>query len=57
MKELNKIMLYQAAIMNALAILLVPGAEASQAPERLAAARELNRISAEIQREVMSLGQ
>jgi len=55
MTELQKIMLYQAAIMNALAILLVPGADFSQAPERMDAARELNRISAQIQKDIQGL--
>ena len=46
--DLDKILACQAMIMSALAILLIPGAETSQASLRMEAARELNKTASEI---------
>ena len=48
LSALHKIMACQAMIMSALAILLIPGAETSQASLRMEAARELNKTASEI---------
>ena len=54
LSALHKIMLFQAATMSGLAILLIPGAETSQADARMDAANVLNELSERIRKEFVS---